>query len=70
MSTSFGRPQNGQPSDDKKDIQITKFHVNTDIRAHRTSKLYSQIDCAASVGQCKTLSNLKIRSYICKEHSH
>ena len=40
------------------------------IRAHRTSKLYSQIDCAASVGQCKTLSNLKSRSYICKEHPH
>ena len=32
MSTSFARPQNGQPSDDKKDIQITKFHVNTDIQ--------------------------------------
>ena len=39
-------------------------------RAHRTSKLYSQIDCAASVGQCKTLSNLKSRCYICKEHPH
>ena len=39
------------------------------VRAHRTSKLYSQIDCAASVGQCKTLSNLKSRCYICKEHA-
>ena len=25
-------PQNGQTSDDKKNIQITKFHVNTDIQ--------------------------------------
>ena len=32
VTTSFGRPQNGQSSDDKKDIQITKFHVNTDIQ--------------------------------------
>ena len=40
------------------------------IRAHRTSLLHSQIDCAASVGQCKTLSDLKSRCYICKEHPH
>ena len=40
------------------------------IRAHRMSKLYPQINCAASVGQCKTLSNLKSRCYICKEHLH
>ena len=32
VALTFGRPQNGQPSDDKKDIQITKFHVNTDIQ--------------------------------------
>ena len=32
VTSSFGRPQNGQPSDDKKDIEITKFHVNTNIQ--------------------------------------
>ena len=33
VTSSFGRPQNGQPSDvPKKEIQITKFHVNTDIQ--------------------------------------
>ena len=40
------------------------------VRAHRTSLLHSQINCAASVGQCKTLSDLKSRCYICKEHPH
>ena len=38
-------------------------------RAHRMSLLHSQINCAASVGQCKTLSDLKSRCYICKEHA-
>ena len=38
-------------------------------RAHRTSLLHSQINCAASMGQCKTLSDLKSRCYICKEHA-
>ena len=31
LASSFGRPQNEQPSD-KKAIQITKFHVNADIQ--------------------------------------
>jgi len=33
VTSTIGRPQNGQPSDvPKKEIQITKFHVNTDIQ--------------------------------------